>query len=167
LGFDVVTYNLSRTKELFNTEEFPSLKNGKTKDECKNLQGHIIETGDYPAEEIYISPNNDCYQPTLFFSFTKGRYIYNLVPRIKERASVSGDTRIEITDNFPEFFSVASSLAIVDIIRPKPKPAKPKITAPMPVSYKVVNGRMVCAKKHDKPHKSKQHKKSTWTWNVV
>lgn len=42
--------------------------------------------------------------------------------------------------------------------KPKPAPSKPKITAPKPVSFRVVGGKMVCAKKNDKPRKSKQHK---------
>jgi len=60
----------------------------------------------------------------------------------------------------PEFFIVVSTWRLIDIYRPKPKPVvvKPKITAPMPVSYKKVNGLRVCAKKNDKPGKSKQGK---------
>jgi len=50
------------------------------------------------------------------------------------------------------------------IAAPKPKPPaarpkpKPRITAPKPVSFKVVGGKLVCAKKNDKPRKSRQNK---------
>lgn len=160
-GFDLVVYNLSKIKELSNTEEFPSIKNENLKAEgkCSNIQGHIIETGDYPAEEIYVGPNDDCYNSTLFFTLIKGNYIYNLVPVFKEGSMTSGDLNVEMIDNFPEFFSVASTLSMIDIVRPKPIPPKPKITAPLPVSFKIVDGKRVCAKKNDKPKKSKKTKK--------
>ncbi|NTW29737.1 MAG: hypothetical protein HGB34_03110 [Candidatus Moranbacteria bacterium] len=47
------------------------------------------------------------------------------------------------------------------VIKPE-KPvtiSRPAIQAPMPKSYRVVDGKMVCAKKHDKPGKSKKNKK--------
>ncbi len=160
-GFDVVVYSLAKAKELSDTEEFPQLKdvNSKENEICKIIDGHIIETGDYPAEEIYISSTDDCYGSTLFFSFTKGGYSYNLLPMVRDGFSVSGDPMIEVVDKFPEFFSVASTLDSIDIVRPKSKPLAQKITARHPVSYKNVNGKLVCAKKSDKPSKSIKDKK--------
>ncbi|HBO16447.1 MAG: hypothetical protein UR69_C0003G0059 [Candidatus Moranbacteria bacterium GW2011_GWE2_35_2-] len=161
VGFDVVVYNLTKARELSDTEEFPQLKNVDLKedDECETINGHIIETGDYPAEEIYIPPADNCYNSTLFFSFTKGDYSYNLVPAVRDGFSLLGDPMIEIADKFPEFFSVVSTLDSIDIVRPKPKPPVPKITARHPVSYKNINGKLVCAKKNDKPSKSAKDKK--------
>lgn len=161
VGFDVVVYSLAKARELFDTEEFPRLKDVSSKGDgtCETIDGHIIETGDYPAEEIYIPPTDNCYEPTLFFSFTKGEYSYNLVPAVRDGFSVSGDSMIEVADKFPEFFSVASTLDSIDIVRPKPKPPTPKITARYPVSYKKVNGKLVCATKNDKPAKSTKNKK--------
>jgi len=160
-GFDVAVYNLSKVNGLKETEEFPALKDGgqaKTNQQCETIDGHIIETGDYPAEEIYISPKDDCYERTIFFSYTKGDYIYDLVPVLQDGFLLSGDPRIEISNSFPEFYAVASTLNPIDIVRPKPAPLKPKITAPFPVSYKVENGKLVCAKKNDKPSKSDKNK---------
>lgn len=158
IGFDLVIYNLAKTKTLFDTDEF-SIKREewKTDENCQNIEGHIIETGDYPAEEIYVPLDDECYQAALFFTYTKGQYIYSLVPMGKEGSVLEGDPRIEIMDNFPEFFEIASTLNPIDIVRPKAE-AKPKITAPKPVSFKIVDGKMVCAKKNDKPGKSKQDK---------
>ena len=159
-GFDMVVYNLSKANGVALTDEFPKIKSEELREDkkCEAIVGHIIETGDYMAEEIYIPPLDDCYNEVLFFSFTKGQYVYNLVANIKEDLVTMGDPRIEISDNFPEFYSVAASLAAIDIVRPKPKPVPPKITAPYPVSYKKKNGRLVCAKKNDKPRKSKKNK---------
>ncbi len=160
LGFDVVIYNVAKTKELSGTDEFPTIKSEDLKNnpECANIEGHSIDTGDYPAAEIYIPPTDDCYNPVLFFSFIRDQYIYNFVPVLKEGSQVDSDPRIAIDNNFPEFLSVISTADLIDVVRPKPTPPKPKITAPFPVSYKVVNGQLVCAKKNDHPSKSKQHK---------
>jgi hypothetical protein len=165
IGFDVVIYSTDKANELSDTEEFPRVKNFELKElgKCEVINGHIIETGDYPAEEIYISSMDDCYNPTLFFSFTSGNYSYNLVPIARDGAMRQGDPRVEITENFPEFFSVASTFIPIEIVRPKPKieskPLTPKITARMPVSYKIVDGKRVCATKNDKPAKSNKNKK--------
>jgi len=37
-------------------------------------------------------------------------------------------------------------------------PKAPVVKDPIPYSYKVVDGKMVCAKENDKPRKSKQNK---------
>ena len=159
IGFDLMIYDVSKIKELANTEEFPALKNEKLKAEekCANIEGHIIETGDYPAEEIYIPPSDDCYSPALFFSNTRGAYIYNIVPKFKEGSLISGDPRVEIMDDFPEFYSVVSTFKLTDIIRPRPVSPERATFAPMPVSYKVVRGQLVCAKENDHPSKSKKN----------
>ena len=160
-GFDVVIYDISKVKDLFVTNEFPKIKNKdlENSEHCRNIEGHLMETGDYPAEEIYISTEDDCYDSTLFFSLVDGQYIYNLVPIFKEGVSREIDPLILATDYLPEFFVAVSQFENVDIVRPKPKPIQPKISAPQPASYKVVNGKKVCAKKNDKPGKSDKNKK--------
>jgi hypothetical protein len=159
-GFDVVVYAVAKVKELSNTEEFPRHKNAEfsAQSECASIEGHLLETGDYPAEEVYIPISDACYNAALFFTNTRGAYIYNVTPKIKDGMGLAGDPAREIEAHLPEFFSVASTWDLIDIQRPKPAPPKPKITAPFPVSYKVVNGRLVCAKKSDHPSKSKQNK---------
>ena len=120
-GFDVVVYSLAKAKELSNTDEFPKLRDPsmESRPACDTIEGHIIETGDYPAEEIYVSPADECFRSSLFFSFTKGDYIYNLVPVVGDNYGEDSDPRIEIIDNFPEFFSIAATLASIDIVRPR------------------------------------------------
>ena len=160
LGFDVVLYNLSRAKEISDTEEFPALKNAElaADSRCASIEGHLLETGDYPAEEIYVAIDDPCYNAALFFTNTRDSYIYNLVPKLKEGMGMAGDPAREIASHMPEFFAVAGTLELIDIKRPKPVPPKPKITAPYPVSYKKENGRLVCAKKNDRPSKSVKNK---------
>lgn len=160
LGFDVAVYDVPKTKEVANTDEYPSLKNPerKTDTRCQNIAGHAIDIDDFPAEEIYIPPTDDCYNSTLFFSIVKERYIYNIVPIVKSETGQANDPRIAVNGQFPEYYFASSTLGLIDIVRPKPAPPKPKITAPKPVSFKVVGGRLVCAKKNDKPRKSRQNK---------
>ena len=160
IGFDILIYRVDKIKELSNTEEFPVAINEKLKaeKECSRIEGHIIETGDYPAEEIYISSVDNCYKAALFFSNTKGAYIYNIVPRLKDGSLLSGDPRVEITDNFPEFYSIISTFKLPDIVRPRPVSLERTISSPMPVSYKVVRGWLVCAKNNDYPEKSKKNR---------
>lgn len=161
IGFEVAIYSVNRIKELSLTSEFPKIKNMqlKTEGKCEALEGHILETGDYPAEEIYIPVTDDCYNPVLFFSVTDGQYLYNILPIAASSINLEADPMVELSDNLPEFFVAVSQFENIDIVRPKPVPVKPKITAPKPASYKVVNGRMVCEKKNDKPSKSDKNKK--------
>ena len=151
IGFDVVIYDVKKIKELTDIEEFPELKNQGPGDACSRIEGHLFENPDYPAEEIYIPPSDDCYNTDFFYSLTRDEYIYNFIPILKDGADNPESPKKEIIKNFPEFFGVASSIDLVDIVRPKPKPPAPKITAPKPVSAIRVNGRLVCAKKNDHP----------------
>lgn len=161
VGFDVAIYDMSKTKELFQTDEFPKLKDPSVQEsaQCNNIEGHLLETGDYPAEEVYIPATDDCYRAALFFSVVSGQYIYNIVPKIKDGTGLENDLMVEVSDKLPEFFAAVSSFENIEIVRPKPKAVVPKITAPKPASYKVDQfGRLVCEKKNDKPSKSDKGK---------
>lgn len=163
-GFDMVVYDIARVKELSGTDEFPKIQSEelRTDPRCQNIEGHLIETGDYPAEEIYLPPTDDCFNSALFFDFVQDRYIYVMVPVLRPGVVDVGDPRAAINEDFPEFFGVISTASAIEIVRPKAAvvPPKPKITAPKPVSYKHDDaGRLVCAKKRDRPSKSDKNKK--------
>lgn len=163
IGFDLTVYPNSKLEKLFQADEFPSRKDKvfplPEEEFCQNITGHIFENEDYPAEEIYIGLDDECYYPSLFFSLNQGNYTYNLTPKFKKGSYWEADPQEDLTNYFPEFFSVASFLEITEIVRPKPTPAAPKIIAPLPLSYKKdALGRLVCAKKNDKPNKSKKTK---------
>jgi hypothetical protein len=161
IGFDVVVYDVNTVKEIFKTDEFPKIKSASPEDinKCENIEGHLLETGDYPAEEIYIPSGDDCYGAVLFFSVVNGQYIYNITPRLKDGAVTDNDPMVELSDSLPEFFEAISVFENIDIVRPKPKAVVPKITAPKPATYSVDQfGRRVCEKKNDKPGKSDKGK---------
>lgn len=161
-GLDVVVYNVKKVKEITNTDEFPTVKNQELKDQgvCQEIEGHVAENAEYPAEQIYIDANDDCYNRAYFYTLTRDEYIYNIVPILAEDREGAIPSEQELIKDFPEFISVASTFNLIDIVRPKPKPALPKIDAPMPFVYaKDSLGRLVCNKKNDHPGKSKQNKK--------
>jgi hypothetical protein len=159
-GFDVVIYNVAKVREAFNTDEFPKIKSVElgAEADCATIEGHLLETGDYPAEEIYVPINDACYNAALYFSNTRDGYIYNITPKVKDGMGLAGDPAREIASHLPEFYSIASAWSLIDIRRPKPVPPKPRIAAPMPYIFRVVNGRRVCSHKNDHPQKSNQHK---------
>jgi hypothetical protein len=158
-GFDVVVYSISKAEELSHTNEFPKKKDSSSNDpKCETIDGHLLETGDYSAEEIYIPSTDRCYESALFFSVTKGDYIYNITPHLKEGFELTGDPMKEISDSIPEFFAAISTFENTDIIRPTAQQIA-RSRSPKPVTYKRDSlGRMVCEKDNDKPRKSKQNK---------
>lgn len=161
IGFDVVVYNVNRIKELSNTDEFPTIKNEELKEQgaCQEIEGHLAENEDYPAEQIYIPADDDCYNPAYFYTLTRDEYLFNITPILIGEEEVIQSEK-EIIKSFPEFISISSTFNLIDIRRPKPQAVARKITAPMPAWYKKDTlGRLVCAKKKDHPGKSKQGKK--------
>lgn len=160
-GFDVIIYDGKAETGLLETEEF-TLKDTQPdtgeKNLCDSIEGHLTEGENYPAEEIYIGKDDTCFNQTYFFSLTRDQYIYNIAPAVTENHKSNDDFKKEIQKLFPEFFSIASSFELTDIVRPKPKPPVPKITARKPVAAKRVGGKLVCAKKNDKPQKSDKGK---------
>lgn len=161
-GFQVAVYDLNVVKEFSKTAEFPAIKNQElfASGECDNREVYLLEAGEYPAEEIYVPLNDNCYRAVLFFSVVNEGYIYNLSPILKPGMVFEDEPMKELSEDLPEFFEVVAFFENIDIVRPQKRAVEPKITAPQPVSYKVdEKGRLVCAKKKDKPSKSKQCKK--------
>jgi hypothetical protein len=161
-GFDVVVYDLGKIKELGNTDEFPlktEQKNSKDNG-CEDIPGHLLENENFPAERMYIAPGDDCFNSALFYFLVGDEYLFNIVPKIKEEAQIKANPRSLILKEFPEFFSISTTLNLIDIDRPRLISSRPRIFAPRPyAATKNVNGKMACAKKNDDPGKSKQNKK--------
>ncbi len=161
IGYEVAVYDVGQVKELFDIDEFPQIKDASLVDTevCKTIPGHLIDPGDYPAEEVYIAEGDDCYDPTLFFSLTNGQYMYSIVPVMSGMDTLVHDPLISATDIVPEYFMAVAQFANINIVRPRPKPAW-IANAPIPVVYvKDGTGRRICNKKNDKPGKSNQNKK--------
>lgn len=161
IGFDVVVYNVQKVKEISNTAEFPTVKNEELKFQgvCEEIAGHLGENENYSAEQIYISSDDDCYNPAYFYTLTRDNYIYNIVPILTGEEEKTVQSEKEIIQNLPEFISASSTFNLIDIVRPKIVP-KPKITAPKPIAAtkRDSQGRMVCAKKNDHPSNSNKGK---------
>lgn len=158
VGFDVVVYNVKKISELNKTDEFPGIKNQDLKDSgvCLEIDGHLTENESYPAEKIYVDERDECYNPAYFYTLTREDYIYNIIPILSEEKAEAVPSKKEIIQNFPEFISAVSTFNLVKIQRPQ---IKKIISAPKPAWYKKDSlGRFVCAKKNDKPGKSKQGK---------
>jgi len=162
IGLDVVVYNVRKVKELSNTDEFPAVKNEELKAQgaCQEIGGHFAENENYPAEQIYIGPNDDCYEQAYFYTIIRDEYIYNIVPIVEREMEKTFQLESEIIKEFPEFIALSSTFNLIDIKRPKPVAVKPKITAPMPAAAvkRDSQGRLVCAKKSDHPGKSHKGK---------
>ena len=162
IGFDVIVYDVKKVKELSSTDEFPAVKDEELKEQgaCQEVAEYFTENENYPADRVYVSPNDGCYYPTYFFTLTREEYMYNVVPVLKNEEGNDSQTERKIIKNFPEFISAASTFNLIDIKKPAVV-SKPKITAPKPVAgtKRDSQGRRVCAEKHDNPGKSDQHKK--------
>lgn len=162
IGFDVAVYNVNKIKELSNTDEFPTVKNEERKEQgaCQMIEGHLAENENYPAEQIYIPSNDDCYNPAYFYTLTRDNYMYNIVPILVGEEEKTIQSEKEIIENLPEFISASATFNLIEIKRPKVT-LKPAINAPHPYVYEVDSlGRKVCNHKNDHPHKSdkKSHK---------
>ena len=158
-GFDVVIYSVGKIKELSSTDEFPSFKYEMNENEiCRFITGHMEGKENFSAEEILISPSDKCHNPAFFYSLTRDEYVYNVIAVSQENQGIKTYSKEDMIASFPEFFSAVSSFELIAIKRKNPPAAKPKPKAPLPVAAKVVNGRLVCAKKNDHPGESKQNK---------
>ena len=158
VGFDVVVYSVGKVKELSGTDEFPTVKIEEMKAQglCEELAGDLSENENYPAEQIYVSPEDSCYNLAYFYTLTRDNYIYNIAPILADDAEKNIQSEKEVTQYLPEFISASSTFNLVDIARPKPKP---RITAPKPYVYDVDGaGRRVCDKSNDHPSKSNKGK---------
>ncbi|OGI26226.1 MAG: hypothetical protein A3J76_01430 [Candidatus Moranbacteria bacterium RBG_13_45_13] len=160
IGFDVVTYSLTRIKSPLNADEIilKNISDGATDGkDCSDIDGHLEENEEFPAEEVSIPSGDECFEEAYFFTLTGESYVYNFVPVASEDLTGEKNIKKKIKEEFPEFSAAAQSFGITKILRPKPKP---KITAPKPLAeVKIKNGKRYCAKKNDKPRKSKEHEK--------
>ncbi|MDI6777729.1 MAG: hypothetical protein QMD77_00900 [Patescibacteria group bacterium] len=157
-GYDVKIYPVKKVKSLENTNDV-HMKDGAPEDksECRLSEEMNFGPEGYYFQKVSIKENNPCFEPAYFYSLTKGDYIYNIVPAVGESGERFSDPEKETTRMFPEYKEAVLDFKFIPIVRPKPK-SNPKITAKRPVSAKVAGGKLVCAKKNDKPRKSKQNK---------
>lgn len=148
-----------------------------SQNECKvnGLIDHFRDLSQFMADEINIPLNDECFESVLFFTITGEEYIYNIIPFLKKdgvgrEADQQEKSAFQLTREYlPEFFAIAKEFELTEIAMPESIAKVPvnkaynseaaKKKAPMPVSYKRVGGKLVCAKKNDKPVKSKKNNK--------
>ena len=121
------------------------------------LEEAKFEDEDMAFQKISVGESNSCYEPAYFYSIEEGNYIYNIVPAVGESGERFSNPERETSRLFPEYREAVVSFKLISLVRPQPK-SKPRITARKPVSAKIVGGKLVCAKKNDKPGKSKKGK---------
>jgi len=156
-GYDVVIYSTKKVKNIDNTNEI------RKKDEipedtssCSFSEEVNLGEENLSFRKVSIGDGNPCYEPAYFYSISKGNYIYNIVPAVKEDAEKFSDPEQETAKLFPEYKEAVASFRFIPLVRSK-SVFKPRITARKPVSAKVAGGKLVCANKNDHPHKSHQN----------
>ena len=167
-GFRVAIYDKNKVLGTKDIDEITAkvLTEEDVKKDCSKFMGVTEKTigeENYKAQEINIPKDNPCYEPVYFYSVVGEKYIFNIIPITVGDYKPSEELKNEIIKLLPQYYSILSNFGFVEIKITNPikrivAPSKPKITAPLPVSAKKKGGKWVCAKKNDKPRKSKQGK---------
>lgn len=131
-GFDIFIYNIDEIKD---------------NSDAKALK--------YNFSQNIQTENDGCLVEDSFSVTKNGEYIYEIIPVLPKYSIFEKNKDVLVNCNLEEIIASIDSFRAINIVRPKPKPV---ITAPYPLTYKVVNGKLVCAKENDKPRKSKKDK---------
>jgi len=157
VGFDVVIYP---TRKAGSVEQTNDLQKKETAPDdmssCQFSQEMTLGDDNNVFQKASVGKDNVCYDPAYFFSIKKDNYLYDIVPVAKDGAEASANPEQDVNKIFPEYKKVVASLKFIPLARPtgKTAPSRPRVSAPRPLSAKVVGGRLVCAKKNDHPGKS-------------
>ena len=110
--------------------------------------------------EIYARADDPCYKESYFYIVQKGFNVFEIVPVPEKGLGYAGyDGKKEVDATLSEFDSVLATWDFFRIVNNQVK-VTPRITAPKPLAEtRKVGGKRVCAKKNDKPRKSKTNKK--------
>lgn len=157
IGFDVVIYSTKKVGDIANTNDLHKKENApEDMSGCQYSSEEIF--GENKFQKVSVNEGDPCFEPAYFFSYEKNGYIMNIIPTIREDRTKFAKPEQETSERFPEYREVVASYKSIPIARPVLQSAKPRITARRPVAAKVAGSRLVCAKKNDKPRKSKQNK---------
>ena len=164
-GFDIIVYKSPTKKDNKldpNYSDSITIKDtaGEDFSNCPELDVHEVGPKSYPAVEVAALKDNPCFAETYFFSLQKGSYVYDIVPLPDGGIGYPGyDGEAQTAKTLPEFEKMLSTFEFITVVANRTK-VVPRITAPKPLAkLKIVNGKRTCAKKNDKPRKSKQNKK--------
>jgi len=117
----------------------------------------------YPAQEVDIVSDNECFRETYFFSMTRGNYTYNIVPLIGSvNNSITEGIKSDIISFFPKFFEITSTILVPlpeKQVEEKPDPGKLNVVKKKPVEPRRSLVHLAkCAHKNDHPRKSRTKK---------
>jgi hypothetical protein len=162
VGFDVSIYSTKKAASVDQTDDIQK-KNGAPEDtsSCQFSQDLTLGEENNAFQKVSVGRGNACFEPTYFFSVQKGNFRYDIVPIANDKAESPANIEQDVNQYFPEYKEVVSSLKFIPVTKPSVSKtvSKPRISAPRPVSAKVVGGRLVCAKKNDHPGKSQNGNK--------
>ena len=163
-GFYIYIYRPLKVKNYIQPDYSDNLVKKDTAEEdysnCFEIGTVSIGENNYPAMEMYHLQNDPCFSEAYFLVLGRGAFLFDIVPIPQGGKSYSGyDGRRKVAETLPEFRKMLNTFNFIQIAAKKTTVVK-RITAPKPqAKTKNVGGKRVCAKKNDKPRKSKQHKK--------
>ncbi|MFH1182923.1 MAG: hypothetical protein V1690_01530 [Candidatus Moraniibacteriota bacterium] len=160
--YEVFVYDSKKYSGPVGTDNL-NLKNQSTykANNCdkKEFYEASLGEGGYPAQEVDILPNDDCFTEAYFFSVTRGGYTFNIVPTVAETDSpIKAGKKPEVIGAFPKFFEILSTLVIPE--KEQKAQAERQIIQKKIVEKKVQPRRVLihkatCAHKNDHSRKSK------------
>ncbi len=162
-GFEIFIYNPPEKTSFLNPKYSVNLvlKDPVSfkAESCKNYDDASIGTESYPAKEIYILKDDPCYKETYFFRLLNGSYVYDIVPVLENSSGYQNyDGEKEVKNSFKEFYYILSTLKLNTTPAVEKKIVPKIVTSPIikrPAPKRIL---LTCGEKHDKPHKSRQHK---------
>lgn len=163
-GFDVYVYRAQKSKNFVRPDYTDNLVEKDTIAEdysnCGEIGTVYLSENQYPAMEMYYLKDDPCFFETYFLVLEKGSYLYDIVPVPQGGVGYSGyDGKQRVAETMPEFDKIANTFNFIQVTAKKTTVVR-RITAPRPLAEtRKVGGKMMCAKKNDKPRKSKTNKK--------
>ncbi len=163
-GFDVYIYRAQKSKNFIRPDYTDNLTKKDTMAEdysnCGEIGTVYLGENQYPAMEMYYLKDDPCFAETYFLVLEKGSYLYDLVPVPQGGAGYPGyDGKQKVAETLPEFNKIVNTFSFIQVAAKKTTVVK-RITAPKPLAEtRNVGGKMMCAKKNDKPRKSKKNNK--------
>jgi hypothetical protein len=160
VGFDVAVYSTRKAESVDQTNDLQK-KEGAPEDtsNCQFSSELTIGKENNIFQKVSVGRGSACFEPTYFFSIQKENFRYDIVPIANDEAESPANIEQDVNQYFPEYKEAVASFKIIPVSKPTSAPSKPRISAPRPVSAKVVGGRLVCAKKNDHPGKSQNGNK--------
>jgi len=163
-GFDIFIYRLPGSAKSVSADYSNNLnlKDGVNEEfgRCGEIETASVGSAKYPAMRIYALADDPCYKEAYFYLLQKGVSVFEIVPAPIGGFGYGGyDGAKEIKKSLPEFGNILATWKFMAGTGAARR-VVPRITAPKPLAEtKIVGGRRVCAKKNDKPRKSKTNKK--------